>query len=281
MLFIYFCVAIAGSAGITLYSKYVLKNASPHAFSLLTNLIGALIYAPIAISNISFTNTREAWFAVLAASLFWAIAALLSAASIKKTEVSVRAPLSQSKMLWTVLFSVLILGEAVTLWHLIAVLIIFLGISILLWHPEYKFGSLKDPGIRLIFASAVMSAVVAIADKYALGFFSIELYAFFVFLFPAATLALFTPNKGGDVKDLWKAHKWGVLAVSLLMIVAYYAVLKVYSSFPISVAYPLLQLSTVVTVMCGIFFLKERDHLGQKVIATFLVIAGSILLKLT
>jgi uncharacterized membrane protein len=41
---------------------------------------------------------------------------------------------------------------------------------------------------------------------------------------------------------------------------------------------PVTKLSTVVTVLLGIIFLKERDNLPRKIIATILATAGGILL---
>ena len=281
MIFLYFAVAILGSATTSIWSRHILKNASAHSFAMFTNVISALFFIPIALSNISFTNNGRAWLALIIASSLWAAAALMSAISVKETHASIRAPLNQLKLLWSLLFSALILKEVVGLPHLIGGFIIFIGLSILLYHPEYKFGSLKDSGVRWTFISAVMSAAVAIADKYTLNFFSVELYGFIVFMIPSIILFFFTPNQGEDMRHLWKNYKKDIVLFSALMVITYYAVLKIYSLIPVSIAYPVLQLSTLVTVIGGIFILKEKEHLWQKMIATTIVIIGAIILKLS
>ncbi len=105
------------------------------------------------------------------------------------------------------------------------------------------------------------------------------MYAFLAFFFPACILALFVFNKSEDIKRLWRSHKWHVLLNSILSAVTYYLILQVFSVMPISVAYPLLQLATLLTVLGGIVLFKEKDRLFQKAVATILVIAGAILLK--
>jgi drug/metabolite transporter (DMT)-like permease len=280
MIFFFASIAIVGSAGLTLFDRYILKRVSAHAFSLLTQILGALLFLPIALTNLHYMNTREAWFAIAIASILWAAYSLIGSISIKKTEASIRAPLSQSKLLWAVLFGAVILKEVVTWQHMVAVFIIFIGVSVLLWHPEKRFGSLKDPGIRWTLLTAILSALVAIADKYALGFFPVELYGFLVYLFPGFILLAFTPNQGKDINYLLKTNKLNLLLSAALGVVCYYATLKVYVLLEISVAYPLLPLSTLLVVFGGILFFKEKGNAWQKIAAAIIVIAGSVWLKL-
>lgn len=280
MTFIYATIAILGIAGMGLYNRYILKSVSAHSFALLTNLIPAIIFVPIALSNWNYTNSKEAWIAILVASVLWALSSLLYSISSKTTEASIRAPLSQSKLLWALLFGLVILGEVISWQHALAVFVLFAGISILLWHPERKFGSLKDPGVRWTLGSAILSAAVAVADKYALGFFSVEMYGLLAYIFPGTILFLFTPRKGEDVAHLWKTSRIHVLLFSIVSVVTYYAMLKTYSLLPISIAYPLLQISTLITVIGGILLFRERENMLQKAIAVVLVIIGSVLLKL-
>jgi len=273
-------VAIVGYAGWALFNRYVLKTVSAHSFSLLTNVLGAILFFPIALTDLSHSNTSTAWFAIAIASAIWAIYSILSSISTKNTEASIRAPLSQSKLLWAVLFGAMILREVITWQHALAVFVIFIGVSILLWHPEKRFGSLKDVGVQWTLFAAVFSALAAIADKYALGFFSVEFYGFLVYLFPALILLAFTPNQGSDIKHLLKTSKLKILVASIIGVVSYYATLKVYSALEISVAYPLLQVSTLLVVFGGILFFKEKGNVWQKIAAAVIVIAGSIWLKL-
>jgi len=278
--FFFATVAIVGFAAWGLFNRHILKSVSAHAFSTLVNIIGTILFIPVALTNLSHSNTRMAWLAIAIASAVWATYSILSSISTKNTEASVRAPLSQSKLLWTVLLGALVLREVVTWQHVAAVFVIFIGISTLLWHPERKFGSLKDPGVRWTLIAAIFSAFAAIADKYALGFFSVELYGFLAYFFPALILLAFTPHQGNDIKHLLKTSKIKIFVASVIGAASYYATLKVYSALEISVAYPLLQLSTLLIVFGGILFFKEKGNLWQKIIATIIVIAGSVWLKL-
>lgn len=280
MILLFLTLAVLGSVSSSFIERYVLKSHSAHAFTVLKNLLCGILFIPIAVSNISFQNTTEAVVALIMAGSLWAVATILSSISTKNTHVSIRAPLGQSRLLWNLLFSAIILKETITLNHFIAVLIIFIGITILLWHPERKFGSLKDIGVRWTLIYAVIIGLTAIADKYALRFFSPEFYGFLAFLMPAAILSFFTPKSDDNVKHLWKINKWKILFVSALSVITYYATLRLYLLLPISVVYPLLQLSTLLTVFGGILFFKEKENIAQKVLAAILVISGAILLKI-
>ena len=280
MILIYAVATTIVSAMLNIYGRHVLKDVSAHAYAVVANLIGGIIFIPIALSNISFVTTSQTLVALFMSSCVWATAIILNTLSNKMAHVSVRAPVSQSKLLWVLIFSVVLLKESVSLQQAGAIGIIFIGLSILLWHPEYKFGSLKDPGIRWTLVGAVVSALTAIVDKYALNFVSVELYGLFMFTLPGVILLLFTPKKGEDIRHILRVHLKRILPISLMMVGSYYGALKMYSLLPISIAYPILQFSTLITVVGGIFILKEKEHLWQKIIAAIFVIIGSVIFKL-
>ena len=70
------------------------------------------------------------------------------------------------------------------------------------------------------------------------------------------------------------------VALAIMASAAYYFTLKSFSLADVTLVYPFLQLATLLTVIGGIVFMKERDHFWQKIIAVVFVIAGAIILKL-
>lgn len=172
MIVLWVTLAIVGVTGLNLYNRRILRHehVAPYAFTLLYNFIAAILLIPIALSNISYSHIEKGWIVVFVASVLWACSGLVSSFSAKNTHASIRAPLSQSRLLWVLFFSVIILGESISGAHLVAVLLIFFGVSVLVYHKKTKFGSLKDNGVRWTLLGSFIGAGGAVADKYALGF---------------------------------------------------------------------------------------------------------------
>lgn len=280
MVYLYAIIATIGAAVLSIYSRYVLKRITAHSYAVIANILSGLIFLPIAFSNFSFTKSSGTIWAIVISVGVWSCWTMLNALSNKNTQASIRAPIGQSKLLWVLILGAVFLGEAITFQQVVGVVIIFIGLSILLWHPEYKLGSLKDSGVRWTMITAFAGALTAIVDKNALNFLSIELYGFIAFIVPGIILLLFTPKKAEDIKFTLTNHKIHIVLISLMMVGTYYMTLKTYSLLPISVAYPFLQLATLITVIAGIFILKEKEHIWQKIIATILVIIGSVIFKI-
>ena len=272
-------LSVLAYAAAKIIDRYVLKGVSPYAYALVVNTVSAILFLPVALTNIHFPVQDIAWTALIIASILWTMIAVSGLTAHTETEVSIQDPLSQSKALWALLLGIFVLKETASFFRIAGVVTIFLGISLLVWHPERKFGRVRDKGVRWTLGTAVLSALVAIADKKALGFFNPELYGFLVFLLPSFILFFFLPKRTGEVKYLFRNHWQATLIASILLFITYYARLRVFVVMDVSVAYPLLQLSTLLTVLGGIFILREREHLKQKIVAALIVVLGSIFLK--
>ncbi len=278
--FLFIVGAIITGTATNLLNKYVLKETDPYAFSLLTQIIAAILFLPLALTHFSLPHEPRAWVVLAFASILWSLVSMTTFISYKKTDVSIRCPLSQSRLLLTFLLGIFFLGEALTSHRLLGTLTIFVGICILVYHPEKKFGGLTDPGVRWTFVAAILTALVVIVDKLSLRWFTPEVYGFMVYFFPMCILALFLPQRTHHVHNLFKIRGWSALLTIILSTVSYYFILRSFALADVTLVYPLLQLSTLLTVIGGIIILKEKKHLWQKVIAALIIICGSILLRL-
>lgn len=277
--FVFIALAVFFNCITKLLDRYVVKDTSPYAFSWLTQITASLIFLPLAYSHIKAPPSGTALFAILVAGILWTCVSLSVYISIKKTEISIKEPLSQSKLIWALLLGVFILGEPATSRKILGTVIIFVGMSILLFHPERRFGRLTDPGVLWTMLSALFGAAVAIVDKFALGFFKPELYGFFVYLIPGIIFTCFLPAKIKDVQHLWKTHGKIALTSITLSTASYYFVLKAYSLADVTLVYPLLQLATIFAVVIGILFMGEREHKWQKIAAVIIAVVGAIIVK--
>ncbi len=283
---IFILLSVLGSAAYKLLIRRVLRPIEPYAFSLIQNLIAAVIFLPAALAvlpRVTLPSSSTAWLALIVAVALWTIATIVSSVSYKRTEVSLRGPISQSRLIWVMLLGLVVLGESAS-WHkIIGGLIIFIGVSLLIWHPERRLGRLSDPAIKWTLWAALISALAAIADKYTLKFFPTEVYGFLVYLLPAMVMLglIGHGEKAAAVRQVLRRDNLpGTIVISLIGAATYYCSLRAYQLADISLAYPLLQLDMLIVVLAGILFMGEREHFRQKIIAAVVVIAGSIVLKL-
>jgi len=258
--------------------RYVVKETEPYAFSLLVNAISTVLWLPLALATLEIPTQTIAWITLAIAAILWAISSVADYISRKGAEVSIHQPLSQSKLIWGLLIGIFLLKETATTSQLIGNIAIFIGIGFLLWHPEKKFGKLRDPGVKWTLGAAILTAATAAIDKFALGWFKPEVYGFLVFLLPTIILLAFLPGRTQHVKHLMRHRgKTAILAI-VLATTAYYFTLKAYAITEFIIVYPLLQTGTLITVIGGIILLKEHEHFWQRIIATILIVAGAMLI---
>lgn len=277
---LFVALAIIAGTGYKLINKYVLKETEPYAFALITNIVSAVIFFLLALNTFSFPKEPMAWIVLGIASILWTIIAVSTLISYKATDVSIREPLSQSKTIIALILGILFLREAVSAGRIIGTIVIFLGITLLIYHPERRFGRLSDKGVKWTLFAALLSAFVAIADKAALKWFSLETYGFLVYFFPSIILLFFLSKRTHQVRHLLKTKWKSALAGIALALTAYYFTLKAFSVADVTIVYPLLQLTALLTVIGGLIFMNEREHMWQKIIAVVIIIAGSIILKI-
>ena len=279
-LFMFVALAVISSTATKLLNKYVIKETEPYAFAIVTNTLSTIIFFILALSVFKLPKEPIAWVIMGFAAVLWSLIAVFIFYSYKSAEVSIRDPLSQSKIVIALILGTVFLGETLTTARIIGTAVIFFGISTLVYHPERRFGRLSEPGVKWTFFTAFLGAVVAIVDKAALQYFNLETYGFMVYFFPAVILGLLLPKRIGHVKHLLKIRWKSAVAAIILSTAAYYFTLKSFSLADVTLVYPFLQLATLFTVLGGIVFMKEREHFWQKIIAVVLVVAGAIILKL-
>jgi len=278
IIILFVLIVIACGVIYKLLFKYVLKDTDPFALSLVNQFVCALLFLPLAIGKFVIPSDQMAWVILGVAALLWAMVTVANYTSFKYTDVSLRDPVGQSRVIWALFLGIFLLRENPSWLRIVGTLVIFVGVSMPLWDPNRKLGNLKDPGIRWTLGAAVLIAIVAVVDKIALGYFSPETYGFLVYLLPGFILLAFLPGRKKHVAHLIKT-KWkpAILAI-ILTAITYYFTLRAYAIADITLVYPLLQLGTLVTVLGAIIFLRERKHMALRIAAAVVIVVGTILI---
>jgi drug/metabolite transporter (DMT)-like permease len=257
-----------------------MMSEDPLAYAFLENLLTGLVFIPFAIFAWSIPQEQIAWALLFISCMLWTAIAIVSMYSYKYTAVSLRAPISETRTFWLLLFSVLILSEVITYQKFFGVSLIFIGVIIIKFKKGLTYNSFFDKGVLLTLVSALLSALTAIVDKKSMQYFTEGFYGMIVYLVPAVFIGIYISRKKiRDVKLIISKKLPWLFAVMILGFVYYYFQLAALKLAEVSIVYPILRLSTLFTVVGGIIFLNERENIVRKIIATIVVIAGVILVS--
>lgn len=281
MLWLFLVLGIIILSGIgSIIHRWVLKDEGDFlAFGFAFQVFGTLFFIPILLAEWQFPSQPEAWILAVISSVLWAVLGVVGFKAQRFTEVSLRAPIGKSKMLWVILFAALFLGETVTQGKIIGSALIFLGVVLVTFKADEPLGGFGDLGVKLTFIAALIGGIGSIVDKVAMSYFQPGTYGFIEYLLPAIWLGLFVPQSTKRFGKLLKGKGKWVIAASLIAVVWSWMLFKVYQLAEVSTIAPLLELSVIVTVIGGFVFLGERKDILRRIIGTLIVLAGAWIIK--
>ncbi|MGC9310426.1 MAG: EamA family transporter [Candidatus Aenigmatarchaeota archaeon] len=188
-------VAVAAFGLRRIIHRHVMKTENPYSYALIENVLTALAFLPLVISEFAIPTAGIAWVLLAASSRLYIFVALTGYLSYKYTPVTLKDPISQSNMVFVLLLSAVFLSEAITAKKLIGTAAIFLGLLVLTYKKRKLFGWLSDKGVQITMLSAFLYAIVSIIDKAAMNYFTPGMYGFLVYLIPGIILLTFVQKR--------------------------------------------------------------------------------------
>ncbi|MBS3155527.1 EamA family transporter [Candidatus Woesearchaeota archaeon] len=273
MIEIIFAILAAISDGTKdFFNRVVMIKEDPYVYGFIQNVIATLLFIPLFLS-VKFPTNNIVYLFILLSALAWVGIAIIGNYSYKYTEVSLRAPISQIRIIILLILSMLFLSEKLTLNKGIGTLLIFIGLFVL----RFKGGKfdIKNKGIQLTVLTACLVALAAIFNKIALHYTVPEFQGFLIYLIPTVILFFFLKGKKKKFRSLFK-NQWKIVLFGSFLGAAFtYLSLKAYALADVSTIFPIIKTSALITVLLGIIFLKEKQIL-RKIIATTIVLIGII-----
>ncbi len=273
MIEIIFAILAAISDGTKdFFHRVVMIKEDPYVYGFIQNVIATLLFIPLFLS-VKFPTNNIVYLFILLSALAWVGIAIIGNYSYKYTEVSLRAPISQIRIIILLILSMLFLSEKLTLNKGIGTLLIFIGLFVL----RFKGGKfdIKNKGIQLTVLTACLVALAAIFNKIALHYTVPEFQGFLIYLIPTVILFFFLKGKKKKFRSLFK-NQWKIVLFGSVLGAAFtYLSLKAYALADVSTIFPIIKTSALITVLLGIIFLKEKQIL-RKIIATTIVLIGII-----
>lgn len=265
----------------TLLQRTLLKDvkSDPAVYLIISNLIAAVfLLIPGLFVGFKFANLIPFVPNILISSTLIGTGALFWFKSLKLIEASEFVVLFASRSFWIIIAAVILLGEQFSLVQLFGALLIFLAVYLASWKTK-KFRLGKGETYALLGAAFFGSGIIS--DSIILQKVDSTTYLPIGFLGTATFVWITNFKLTPQVISVFKSRllpKFIILAaVSGLTAFTYLTAYQTGRNAAQIAA--INQLSTILVVVAGIIFLKERDRLGRKILAALISFAGVLLIK--
>jgi drug/metabolite transporter (DMT)-like permease len=273
---------LIGGLGKVVHRK-VAKAEDVPSYSFLFTLVAGLSFVPLLFLEETVLPTGLGWITVLAAAFLWFIINITGFNAAKYTEVSLKAPLNNLKVLFLFVLAIVFLQEAVTVQKVAGTLLVFLGSVVLTWEKG-SFRQLKEKGVQLTVLTAFLTAIVTMLDKYNITIgISRNFYGLAMYLVPCFLHGLRVTNRKHQMQRIIRNQGKTILFIGVIYgVIYYYLYLFAYSfkEAEISIIFPITQLGMLVALALGYVWLGEKTDLKKRIAASAVMIAGAILVTI-
>jgi len=277
----WFFLALTATSFFILYNLLsrilAIRSTSPRAFTILYNGIAAglsvclLVLEPFSIPSLSFE--------IIALScvgfIIWALFARMEFLSKKYVEASTLTIIFRLAPLVTVVTSLLFLHEPFTPAKAVAIGCIIIANIILAYNN--KRISLRHLGFAVILASSL--GLGWIFDKLVSHYYPLSFYTILSFGIPSLLNAITPPISTKEIAKEWKTSTWKIPLLASINIAGYYMYLLALRTGEISKVSIVISSAGIITMILGIWLLKERKMLGRKLCAGVFILLSILLLQ--
>lgn len=209
--------------------------------------------------------------------IFYALHDRLATTIRKGLEASTYSIINQLSNVFMIIAGVLLFKETVV-WHRMigAALILFSNVMIFFEKGKFRFNKYV---ILAVIANLLYTCAVLI-DVNLSEQFNLPFYIILTLFIPAILITIFERIK---IKDIVGEFKTGntksIIITSIAWSIAILAHLRSLQLGKVTIVAPLSSLGVILNVIVSFLFLKEKDNLLKKIIASLLIMLGIFLIK--
>lgn len=220
----------------------------------------------------------------------WALAGLVGSAALvavgiityyeglKHSDVSEFGLLSRSRTLMVVIAGIVLFQERFNFVQVMGAIFIVYSVFILSWEGgKFRFGK----GAKFALATSFLFALGALFDKAVISYYSAIMYTFLIYLLAVTFMLPLAFSRFLEGAKLPSMRTVGLQFVAgCLYGASAYCIYAAYlANGPISLVTLVSQLEIPITIIWGIFMMKENKRVIPKLLSMALLIVGIILLK--
>ena len=260
--------------------KVVTKSIkSDGAMTILIQLISSFICIfIISLFEIKFPTNYKVYIFLFITIIFYTLNDRLGTTARKGLESSTYIILKQLSPVFMILMGVLFFKEKFVLSKALGSLLIIVSNVLVFYNKKsFKFNKYLILGIL----ANISLAIALFIDVNYSNEFNLAFYVLLTFLIPCILIFIFERIKIKDIILEYKnSNKIAVILTSISWVIMMISKLKSYQLGSVIVVATLSSLTVILNVIISYFFLKEKDNLVKKIIASILIIIGIILIKI-
>lgn len=282
MTWLYYSLGVAISfALLNIFSRVLtVESKNPRAFSIVFNLICIIMSIILLIVTSSYKAfsipTRiDAWIFLFIASFFYGLNERFRFLISKILEASIYSIVSNITVIMAFIISLFLYGEKLTTSKLFGAIFIIFSLFLV---SEIRKSKISAKGLFLAIMTSIFLGVAVSLDKKGAMFFNPETYNILAWVVPF--IVLYFP--GINIKEIkveFKQFSWKIILLAFFNFIGFYLGLKAFVLADATKVIPVIQLSTIITVLIGVFFLNEKNHLVKKILAGVIAVMGVFLLR--
>ncbi len=268
-------------ACLNIFSRVVSVNSkNPRALSIAFNLVSSVMAVVLLLltgsyKNLSLPTQTDAWIYFMIAAFFYGIFERYRFLATKMLDASIYSIIGNIAVIIAFTISIFLYKEVLTLSKLFGSSLI---LGSLLMVIEKKKSKISFKGLMVGLVASIAAGIAMGLDKKGATFFNPEIYN--LLLWVAPLIILYVPSiKLKEINDQFRKFSWKIYLLSFFNFVGFYLGLKAFLLAEATKVIPVIQLSTIMTVIAGIFLLKERNNLSKKILAGIIAVAGVFLLR--
>lgn len=258
------------------------------AFFYIVKIIQTVIYLPLIIYILSKNSLlSNAIPYIIAGGLIHTVYWYSLGEAYTYGDLSIVYPIARSAPAVIPIFSFLFLGERLTLWGVLGIILVSVGVYLLTFeHGQFKetlkkIFSFKEKGIIFSYITLITVVAFSLNDKKASSLVDPIAY---VYLFEIVSLIGLTPimflrKKTTEIKEEVNHNFINLLLSGVMVVLSYALIIYAMKYSLVSYVTSVRQVGIVFGVLLGVIFLKE-DYGLRRIISSVLITLGIIIIGL-
>jgi len=253
------------------------RAGAGHAFFGVTAWLQVLLFAPAAVWLAwGYDWPARAPLYVLVGAALVGLNYLALTGAYQRLDLGVAYPIGRSSTLFLPLIAFPLLGESIDSTGWLALTLVTAGVLLVQHHPDTRWRLVDPKGVGWAVLAAVTLAGYTVWDKYVIRELAplLYLYCYNTVIAAGYAPALVRAHGNGELKHVWRAHRWPAVQVAVLNTVTYALVLFALGLEKASYVGALRQTSLVIGMALGVWLLRE-PLTWLRVLGVALIVAGS------
>ncbi len=225
--------------------------------------------------NFVLPTQAEAWIYFGIAGIAYGFFERLRFFATKFLDASIYSIVRNISVLIAFFLSLFLYQESLTFSKMMGFVLIIIALFLVV---EIKKSKISLKGLWYGIVTSVLIGIGWSLDKKGSMFFNPETYNVMTWVAPLIIICIPSIDISA-IKLEFKIFSWKIILLSLFNFIGYYLALKALFLAEATKVIPIMQLSTLMTVIAGILLLNEKNNLSKKILAGIIAVIGVFLLR--